>query len=94
MNADILHSLINSVKQERQMGYRFQSYKILQISVQYMSVCVKQDANKQFILSLNCSTCFRWFFHPSSGVQITVSTASDTSQPLLLPVAIVEDSDR
>ena len=39
-----------------------------------------------FILSVNCSTCFRWFPHPSSGAQMTVSTASGTGQPLLLPV--------
>ena len=42
-------------------------------------------------LSVNCSTCFGWSLHPSAGAQITVSTASGTSQPLLLPVAIVEE---
>jgi len=30
----------------------------------------------QFNLSGNCSTCFGWNHHPSSGVQTTVSTAS------------------
>ena len=30
----------------------------------------------QFILSGNCSTCFGWYHHPSSGAQTTVSTAS------------------
>jgi hypothetical protein len=30
----------------------------------------------QFILSGNCSTCFGWYLHPSSGAQTTVSTAS------------------
>ena len=45
----------------------------------------------QFILSVNCSTCFGWSLHPKSGAQITVSTASGTSQRLLLPVAVVED---
>ena len=30
----------------------------------------------QFILSGNCSTCFVWYLHPSSGAQTTVSTAS------------------
>jgi len=45
----------------------------------------------QFILSVNCSTCFGWFLHTSSGAQITVSTASGTGQTLLLPVAIVEE---
>jgi len=46
-----------------------------------MSICVPQDANYiQFILSVNGPTCFEWFLHPSSGAQITVSTASGTSQ--------------
>jgi hypothetical protein len=31
----------------------------------------------QFILSGNCSTCFGWYLHPSSGAQTSVSTASD-----------------
>ena len=43
----------------------------------------------EFILPVNCSTCFGWFLHPSSGAQTTVSTASGISQLLLLPVAIV-----
>jgi len=30
----------------------------------------------QFILSGNCSTCFGWYHHPSSGAWTTVSTAS------------------
>ena len=30
----------------------------------------------QYILSGNCSTCFGWYHHPSSGAQTTVSTAS------------------
>jgi hypothetical protein len=34
----------------------------------------------QFILSENCSTCFGWYYHPSSKVQTTVTTASDISQ--------------
>jgi hypothetical protein len=31
---------------------------------------------RQFILSGNCSTCFGWYFHPTSGAHTTVSTAS------------------
>ena len=30
----------------------------------------------QFILSGNCSTCFGWYHHPSSGAHTSVSTAS------------------
>jgi len=29
----------------------------------------------QFILSGNCSTCFGWYLHPSSGAQTTVPIA-------------------
>ena len=30
----------------------------------------------QLILSGNCSTCFGWYHHPSSGAQTSISTAS------------------
>jgi hypothetical protein len=30
----------------------------------------------QFILSGNCSTCFGWYYHPSTGAHTTASTAS------------------
>jgi hypothetical protein len=29
-----------------------------------------------YFLSGNCSTCFGWYFQPSSGAQTTVSTVS------------------
>jgi len=38
-----------------------------------------------FILSGNCSTCFRWYHHPSSGAQTTVSTASVISHTWRTP---------
>ena len=47
----------------------------------------------KFILSVNCSTCFRWHLHPSTGAQITVSTASGISQPLMLTVMNVEEME-
>ena len=33
-------------------------------------------------ISLNCSTCFGWYLHPSSGAHTTVSTASGSSNGL------------
>jgi len=57
----------------------------------YVNKCPTRCNYTQFILSVNCSTCFGWFLHASSGAQITLSTASGTGQPLLLPVAIVEE---
>ena len=55
----------------------------------FVSECPTRCNYTQFILSVNCSTCSGWILRPSSGAQITVSTASGTSQPLLLPVAMV-----
>ena len=47
----------------------------------YLSIClsiyIQQDATLHILfISRNCSTCFRWYLHPSSGAQTTVSTAS------------------
>jgi len=40
-------------------------------------IYIKQDATlHSLFISENCSTCFEWYLHPSSGAQTTVSTAS------------------
>jgi hypothetical protein len=40
-------------------------------------IYIQQDATlHSLFISGNCSTCFRWYFHPSSGAHTTVSTAS------------------
>jgi hypothetical protein len=52
----------------------------------------QQDAYvTEFILSDNCSACFRRYYHPSSGAQTTVSTASGNRHTVLLSAAIVEE---
>jgi hypothetical protein len=39
---------------------------------------IQQDAMlHSLFISGNCSTCFGWYFHPSSGAHTIVSTASD-----------------
>ena len=44
---------------------------------QYMSIIIQQDATiYSLFVSSNCSTCFGWYLHPSSGARITVSTVS------------------
>jgi hypothetical protein len=45
----------------------------------------------EFILSDNYSTCFGLYYHPSSGVQTTVTTASGNRYTILLSAAIVEE---
>jgi hypothetical protein len=45
----------------------------------------------EFILSDNCSTCFGRDYHPSSGAQTTVTTASGDRYTVLLSAAIVEE---
>jgi hypothetical protein len=40
-------------------------------------VYIQQDAKlNSLFVSGNCSTCFGWYFHPSSGAHTTVSTTS------------------
>jgi len=56
----------------------------------YSNICPTRCNVTQFILSGNCSTCFGWYHHPSSGAQTTISTASGIYTPLLLPAAVVE----
>jgi hypothetical protein len=42
-------------------------------------VYIQQDATLQCLfISGKCSTCFGWYFHPSSGSHTTASTASGT----------------
>jgi hypothetical protein len=43
----------------------------------YIPIYIEQDATlHSLFISVNCSTCFGWYFHPSSGAHTTVSTAS------------------
>jgi hypothetical protein len=52
----------------------------------------QQDARiTEFILSHNCSACFGRHYHPSSGAQTTVTTASGNRYTVLLSAAIVEE---
>jgi hypothetical protein len=45
-----------------------------------VSVTGQHDATiYSLFMSVNCSTCFGWYLHPSSGAHITVSTASGIS---------------
>ena len=40
-------------------------------------IYIQQDATlHSLFISKNCPTCFGWYFHPSSGADTTVSTAS------------------
>jgi hypothetical protein len=44
---------------------------------QYIPIYIQQDATLySLFISGNCSICFGWYFHPSSGAHSTVSTAS------------------
>ena len=48
---------------------------------QYILICIQQDAKLHSVfISGNCSTCFGWYLHPSSGARTTLSTASGTCQ--------------
>ena len=46
-------------------------------AIESIPIYVQQDATlHSLFISGNCSTCFGCYFHPSSGVHATVSTAS------------------
>jgi hypothetical protein len=48
---------------------------------EYMSIIIQLDVTiYSLFTSVNCSTCFGWYLHPSSGAHITVSTASGISK--------------
>ena len=50
-----------------------------------MYTYIQQDANSHSLfISGNCSACFGWYLHPSSGAHKTVSTASGTYQTVIL----------
>jgi hypothetical protein len=44
-------------------------------------IIIRRDATiYSLFISVNCSTCFGWYLHPSSGAHVTVSTASGVSK--------------
>jgi hypothetical protein len=64
------------------------------IKLQYAILLYKsqQDAHvTEFILSDSFSTCFGRYYHPSSGVQTTVTTASGNRYIILLSATIMEE---
>ena len=51
------------------------------IPTDYIPIYIQQDETLHCLfISVNCSTCFGWYLHPSSGAHTTVSTASGTCQ--------------
>jgi hypothetical protein len=46
----------------------------------YMPIIIQRNATiHSLFISVNCSTCFGWYFDPSSGAHVTVSTPSGIS---------------
>jgi len=68
-----------------------QRFAKLNIILLYKS---QQDAHvTEFILSDICSTCFGRYYHPPSGAQTTVTTASGNRYTVSLSAAIVEEME-
>jgi hypothetical protein len=60
----------------------------------YILIYIQQDATlHSLFISGNCSTCFGWYLHPSSGAHTTVSTASGTCQNVTAIVEELESSN-
>jgi len=52
--------------------------------VKYMPIIVQQDATiYSLFISVNRSTCFGWYLHPSPAAHVTVSTASGISKTVI-----------
>ena len=62
------------------------------ICLEYSNIYPTRCNFTQFILSGNCSTCFRWCLHPSSGVLQLYLQHLVFVTPLLLPAAIAAGS--
>jgi len=46
-----------------------------------MAMIIQQDATEySLFISVNCSACFGWYFHPPSGAHSTVSTVSGINE--------------
>jgi hypothetical protein len=59
---------------------------------EYVPVIVQRDATiYSLFVSVNCSTCFGWYLHPSSGAHVTVYAASGISKTV---TAICRERDR
>ena len=60
-----------------QINWLLSSYKENCNSFRTILIYIQQDATLHSLFYLeNCSTCFGWYHHPSSGAQTTVSTGS------------------
>jgi hypothetical protein len=61
-----------------QLNFRLNVYG--SVHRKYIPIYIQQDATlHSLFISGNCSTCFGWYLHPSSGAQTSVSTASGIS---------------
>jgi len=59
----------------------------------YSPICIQQGAALHSLsISGNCSTCFGWYFHPSSGAHKLYLQGLLFVTPLLLPAAIAAGS--
>jgi hypothetical protein len=59
------------------------------------NIYIQQDALvTEFILSDNCSTCFGHYYHPSSGAQTTVTTASGNRYTVIELNLLIKSTDR
>ena len=67
--------------------------------MKYTPIIVQQDATiHSLFISVNRSTCFGWYLHPSSGAHVTVSRASPAvpvqslSRQLAVTVLLLPDA--
>jgi hypothetical protein len=58
-----------------------ESTQCCKVDIVYMPTIIQRDATiYSLFISVNRSTCFGWYLHPSSGAHGTVATASGISK--------------
>jgi hypothetical protein len=71
---------------------RFNVYGSVHLKYIPIYVCIQQDTTlHSLFISGNCSTCFGWYLHPSSGAHTTVFTASGICHTVTVFATIVEE---
>jgi hypothetical protein len=75
---NLLNAELNPICHFASIIRRFNVYG--SVHLKYIPIYTQQDATlHNLFISGNCSTCFGWYFHQTSGAHTTVSTASGIS---------------
>jgi len=70
---------------EYSFSHKFNVYRSVHRKYILLYISNKMQRHTGLFISGNCSTCFGWYLHPSSGAHTTVSTASGICRTVTAP---------